>query len=349
MSGRTSLPLCWLGLLLVAAAFAGACGEHLSARFPHAVHLTGAACGGPEKPACLSCNSCHTVARRDTSQALPAVSLCQRCHRDRQAQLQAVISAPAPRPYGAIRFDHDQHLALPGVGGQCVSCHAGVVEGGQPSLPPMATCFGCHEHEAQWRRAQCAPCHVDAEVRRLLPQSFLPHRGDFARHHGTAAAQQKQLCQACHQQADCDGCHDTSQDLSVERRRPEAIERGFVHRGDFLTSPALEAQSQPAQCLRCHATETCDACHLARGVSGGLIEGRNPHPPGWVGNNPNARSLHAEAARRDILLCASCHDQGPATNCIRCHKVGGYGGNPHPAGWKSTRSESSQMCRYCHV
>jgi hypothetical protein len=87
---------------------------------------------------------------------------------------------------------------------------------------------------------------------------------------------------------------------------------------------------------------------VARGVSANRVGARNPHPPGWVGSNPNARSFHGREARRDILLCASCHDQGPATNCIRCHKVGGFGGNPHPGGWRSTQSESSTMCRYCH-
>ena len=51
---------------------------------------------------------------------------------------------------------------------------------------------------------------------------------------------------------------------------------------------------------------------------------------------------------RDIVACAGCHEAGPATNCIRCHKVGGYGGNPHPRGWKSARGVDSEMCRYCH-
>jgi len=335
-------------LVLLLVALVAACTESPRPRFPHAVHLAGLACGEKGGPECLSCTSCHSLSRRDQAHAMPTVTQCERCHHEGRHALEAVLAAPREAPYGLITFDHDRHLALPQVEGQCVHCHAGVVKTGSPSLPPMATCFGCHEHQEQWSRGQCAPCHAQAEVKRLLPQTFLQHAGDFVKHHGTEAAQQKRLCQACHEQADCDSCHDASQDLTVERRRPEAVTRSFVHRGDFLTTHALEAQSQPARCQRCHTPETCDACHAARGVSASLIEGRNPHPPGWVGNNPNARSFHGTAARRDILLCASCHDQGPATNCIRCHKVGGYGGNPHPAGWKSTRSENSQMCRYCH-
>jgi Cytochrome c7 and related cytochrome c len=344
---HATIKYCWRVCVLIAA-FAAACSDHSVARFPHQLHLAGIACGVPGKPACLTCTSCHSQAARGAAPSLPPLSRCASCHHGEPSRLRAEISAPIEHPYGSIAFDHDRHLALKSVAGQCVSCHAGVVEAGGPRLPPMAKCVGCHEHEEQWNRGQCAPCHALAEVRRVLPQTFLRHEGDFMQHHGAAAVEQKQLCQACHAQADCEGCHDASQDLSVERRQPEAVQKNFVHRGDFLTTHAIEAQSQPARCLRCHTTDTCDSCHLARGVSGGLVEGRNPHPPGWVGNNAGARSFHGAAARRDILLCASCHDQGPATNCIRCHKVGAYGGNPHPGGWKSTRSESSQMCRYCH-
>ena len=348
MSDRSAVEHWTRVLFALVTALAVACSDRAPARFPHALHLAGIACGVPGKSACLTCVSCHAPSRGLASPSLPLVARCASCHGDHSDRLRAVIAAPIERPYGVIAFDHDRHLALKGELGQCTSCHAGVVEAGGPRLPPMSACLGCHEHEQQWQRGTCAPCHALADVRRVLPQTFLRHEGDFMQHHGTNAVQQKVLCQACHAQVDCEGCHDASQDLSVERRRPEAVTRTFVHLGDFMTRHAIEAQSQPTRCLRCHTTDTCDSCHLARGVSAGLIAGRNPHPPGWVGSNAGARSFHGAAARRDILLCASCHDQGPSTNCIRCHKVGAYGGNPHPSGWKSARSESSQMCRYCH-
>jgi hypothetical protein len=166
--------------------------------------------------------------------------------------------------------------------------------------------------------------------------------------HGKLAATETKLCQSCHAQADCDVCHDTTQALMVERKRPDAIESQQVHRGDFLSRHAMEAQATPAKCLSCHTPQTCDSCHAERGVSGNVLGSPNPHPPGWVTGDMTAASGHGRDARRDILLCASCHEQGPATNCIRCHKVGGYGGNPHPKGWFSTLSEQSEMCRYCH-
>jgi hypothetical protein len=259
-----------------------------------------------------------------------------------------VLETKPPRVSGPIRFDHDQHLALRDVGGQCVKCHAGVVEKGRPTLPAMAQCFSCHEHEKQWKQATCAPCHARADLERTLPQTFLQHDENFIRRHGVAARQETRLCQSCHSEAQCDSCHDVTQGLAVERRRPEQIERHFVHRGDFVVRHAIEAQSESARCARCHSVESCDSCHVARGVSGNRVNGRNPHPPGWVTTDPNGKSLHGRDARRDIVLCASCHEQGSATNCIRCHKVGGSGGNPHPGGWKSSQSKSSGTCRYCH-
>jgi hypothetical protein len=34
--------------------------------------------------------------------------------------------------------------------------------------------------------------------------------------------------------------------------------------------------------------------------------------------------------------------------CVQCHKVGGVGGNPHPAGWSSKLSLDAMPCRMCH-
>jgi hypothetical protein len=157
------------------------------------------------------------------------------------------------------------------------------------------------------------------------------------------------LCQSCHAEKDCQVCHDLTSGMAPDRRHPDQLERKQVHRGDFMVRHAIEAQSQPARCQSCHEPEQdCDSCHVARGVSGNALGSRNPHPPGWVGSNTRASDFHGTAARRDLLACAACHEQGPATNCIRCHQVGGYGGNPHPAGWQSSREPASSMCRYCH-
>jgi hypothetical protein len=338
-----------LWLTIVVAAVVACRSEAPPPRFPHAVHLAGIPCGAPGKPQCLSCVSCHDLVQHDPQHRIPGADKCEGCHRDAH-EVRAVLASTPPRPSGDITIDHDKHLAMPEIRGQCVPCHAGVVDPKRSPLPPMSQCFGCHEHAEQWERGQCTPCHESEALRHTLPVTFLKHDNAFLRHHGDAMAQRQQasLCQNCHTQAQCQSCHDVTQDLTVEARRPDAIESGQVHRGDFMVRHAIEARSQPAKCLSCHTVQTCDSCHVARGVSANVANPANPHPPEWVGTNTSSSNFHGTAARRDILSCAACHEAGPATNCIRCHQVGGYGGNPHPRGWKSARGSDAEMCRYCH-
>jgi hypothetical protein len=353
--GRSFVPstlVLWLAVVIAAVV---ACrSESEPPRFPHQVHLAGIPCGTPGKPQCLSCVSCHELARHDAGVRkpggrLPDGAVCDRCHRDAH-QSRAILALAPVRPSGEITIDHDEHLAMPEIGGQCVPCHAGVVDPKRSTIPPMSKCFECHEHEEQWQKGVCTPCHDADALRRTMPVSFLRHDTAFLRHHGEQMAQspQAQLCQNCHTHAQCQSCHDVTQDLTVEARRPEKLESGQVHRGDFMVRHAIEARSEPARCLSCHTVQTCDSCHAARGVSANVANPVNPHPPEWIGNNTGSPNFPGVAARRDVVSCAGCHEAGPATNCIRCHKVGAYGGNPHPRGWKSSQSESSEMCRYCH-
>ncbi len=347
-SRRARRLLALLSLAVSLAAVLAACTEPRPARFPHRAHLTQLPCDQPGKPTCLTCNSCHAVSRHERELKLPSAALCDECHgRDRE-RIHATLGVVPPRPHGEIAIDHARHLAMPEIQGQCVKCHAGVVRPGESDLPPMSQCFSCHEHEQQWQRAECGPCHQAADLRRTPPETFLKHDAAFLRRHGDVLAFEQSLCKTCHEQRDCQACHDVTQELRVELRAPERIDATFVHRADFMTRHAIEAQAGGARCLTCHSPQSCDACHARRGVSANLLDARSVHPPGWVGNDAGLRSLHGTEARRDIVACAACHDQGPATNCIRCHKVGAYGGNPHPAGWRSARSPNDEMCRYCH-
>lgn len=345
---RWSAVLLW-GVLCAAAV--AACARQQGSRFSHVEHLSREHCGGIAQPPCPSCATCH-----DTKQETMVVAkaTCDTCHgpeADVSAERALASLTPAnapPNPAHAIRFNHEKHLSMPEVRGQCLPCHGGVVETGERAFPDMDSCFECHEHQQQWDQNECVPCHAREDLRKTLPQTFLRHEGDFDRRHGMLAGQQAELCQQCHTQKQCDDCHDITQDLTLAQRRPEAIDKQLVHRPGFVNHHHIEARSQPARCMTCHTVETCDSCHVQRGISGNAKGSANPHPPGWVGRNVNAAEFHGRAARRDLVACASCHEQGPATNCIRCHKVGAYGGNPHPRGWKSSRSDGSRMCRYCH-
>jgi predicted CXXCH cytochrome family protein len=327
-----------------------ACMDQRPAGFPHAVHLASQHCGAPGGPSCLSCASCHKSLPGNEALSLPQASLCVSCHDEGTPRFRQPTRDPGAAFSRTVHFSHPRHLAMPELRGQCTPCHAGVALGSdkQPRFPPMQQCFSCHEHKAQWERAECGPCHERADVQKVLPETFLRHDEGFSRHHAAAATARGEMCATCHTKAQCDDCHDVNQGLQVERRRPEALEANFQHRGDFMTRHAIEAERDSAQCMRCHTARSCDDCHLARGVSANRKDAANPHPPQWVGSFPGDRNFHGRAARRDIAACAACHDQGPATNCIGCHRVGAYGGNPHPNGWTSARSENSTMCRYCH-
>jgi hypothetical protein len=337
-------------ILLVSAisvALAGflACSPGEPPRFPHVKHLAEIACGGKGQPECLTCTSCHSGVRTAGSEPLPARKICAGCHD---------LSKLPPSSFGqpgvehGIRFEHSSHLTLPKIKNQCVACHSGVVEtgAGKTNFPPMSACLTCHQED--FDTGKCTPCHSGQNLSHLMPQTFLRHDQNWLRRHGMMATRSATVCNQCHSQTDCNTCHDATQTLTVEARRPDAVERDFEHRGDFMSRHPIEARSQPATCLKCHSASSCDSCHLARGISAGRLDSPNPHPVGWVGPNTTSRDFHGRAARQNILVCTACHDQGPATNCIRCHSVGGFGGNPHPRGWDSARSTGDGMCRYCH-
>jgi len=294
--------------------------------------------------------SCHGGIPIADERAFGPLSDCVACHEPDEESVRresARLTASAPRT-ATIRFEHAEHLVLPEVRGQCVPCHAGVAEDGVRGkvFPPMAECTSCHQGELA--SAQCAVCHRHDDLRNTVPRAFLRHDLGFVRDHGLAATRHDKACQQCHAEADCTACHDASQTLQVDKRWSDAIGRELVHRADFESRHGIEARSQPTSCLRCHTPSSCDSCHVERGVSANRVGSVNPHPLGWIGPNPAAESFHGRLARRDILSCVGCHEQGPATSCIRCHKVGGFGGNPHPSGWSSARSPQDAMCRYCH-
>ena len=194
----------------------------------------------------------------------------------------------------------------------------------------MSQCFGCHElAPEQWDKGSlhAAATTPRPGARRCPPpSSSTTPRSSAITAPVMAERQQAQLCQSCHTQAQCQSCHDVTQDLTVEARRPESmIESGqssSPRRLHESCTRSRRARSPARAACRADAVETCDACHVARGVSANVANPANPHPPEWVGTNTSSSNFHGTVARRDIVACAGCHEAGPATNCIRCHKVG---------------------------
>ncbi len=280
-------------------------------------------------PSDASCLECH----RQPHDARP----CSGCHGD------PLRRASAEEAKAHLVFSHPRHAAANR--GDCMRCHDGVAEDRAQLRPPMATCFRCHDHQAERDARNCAACHVDLAEDGTLPTSHLAHEGDFARGHGVRAASSAEVCASCHRERFCAGCHAASAMLPVRARFDDPF-AATAHRAGFAARHSLEARANPGACSTCHAAERCQGCHTRSGVAADpAAPQRSPHPAGWVGV---AENLHGPAARRDPAACASCHGGAGEALCIGCHRVGGIGGSPHPAGFSSRLPRSALPCRLCH-
>jgi len=307
----------------------------------------------------VECIACHeklfdAVALGEPG-VLPAEAKCLECHSKQKEQGNCAYCHTDPvKPEGFVRQDHHlklNHAAhIDRVKEDCSVCHAALPEKTQVTAgPTMDSCLGCHEHREQFAQGQCNVCHTDLRRFPLAPVAFFSHQANFVKTHRESARASAETCAQCHDQAFCVACHANTVATPIEVRFPEKVESNFIHRGDFLSRHAIEQRADPALCQRCHASAYCDNCHRAQNLTSSAPNPRSPHPPGFAFPGPNS---HATPARHDIASCAACHDQGPASICISCHKVGGIGGDPHPAGWSNRHPNGeiarNSMCQYCH-
>jgi hypothetical protein len=334
----------WMLALISLAACAGILGlrdRKTSALFPHRAHVV----------AGVSCTKCHPGIDRGGSELhLPTDATCTSagCHatphdprpcagcHGSQATIAELVAAREN-----LVFDHAKHVST--TRGNCMRCHDAVSTDRGPLRPPMATCFRCHDDMQAARR--CDGCHKDLAEDGTLPQSHLVHDGDWIREHAVRAASSGDLCETCHKQTFCASCHGaTAPALPPERRFSDPF-RANLHRAGFASRHALEARSDPGACQTCHSPDRCLMCHAQKNLAGG--GGRSPHPPNWVGLAATD-NLHGREARRDPASCAGCHGGAGEQLCVRCHAVGGVGGNPHPPGWSSNQPLTAMPCRMCH-
>jgi hypothetical protein len=332
--------------ILLLAACAGVLGLKKAGptAFPHRKHVTSG----------VPCTTCHVGLDQDDGKSLhvPDDATCSvaGCHtkpHDTRPCLGCHASEGALAQLADARdhmkFDHQRHT--PRVNNNCARCHTGVATGDDHLRPPMASCFKCHDHDADRDGRKCDACHKNLEASGELPSTHLAHDGDWMREHGTRAASSGDMCQTCHGERFCAQCHGkTVAALPAQQHFADPMTPS-VHRAGFQSRHALEAKADPGACQTCHTPDRCASCHTARGVAG---EGRaSPHPPGWIGLTAS-ENLHGREARRDPAQCASCHGGAGEALCVQCHKVGGVGGNPHPPGWSSRLSLGAMPCRMCH-
>ncbi len=317
--------------------------------FPHARH----------KKASVDCITCHESvydAKTLAGDFLPKEATCLECHKQWKADgqcnrchLDVRYAGPWPKREPRLKLDHAAHIER--VKEDCTRCHSRLSEPHEPA--PLsdghAGCLKCHGHADQYADARCDNCHVDLSSYPLRPVSEVSHQGDFLRRHANVAKASSKSCAVCHDQNFCLDCHARTASVPIETKLADRPDRQFIHRQDFLGRHSVEARADPAQCQRCHSVSTCETCHENSRVSAN-VSSTNPHPPGWT--LPGSPQFHGDAARRNIQSCASCHDQGDASNCVSCHKVGGIGGDPHPAGFRShhdiNEARTDGRCIACH-
>jgi c(7)-type cytochrome triheme protein len=342
--------------LLAAAAIVGACSAATihtpppdAILFSHHVHLEQG----------LSCDDCHAQVMRDAAD--PAVkermkmSACGDCHDVQdKAKCGTCHTTPQPEAYGELPethllFSHERHAERTT---DCAACHAGATTAPNFSpkdrlLPAHPECNACHQKDMDAGR--CRLCHDRLDFDPRKPKAVYSHEEGFFERHGLkAAAGEQDQCAECHDQSFCADCHARTTTVTPALRFPERVDRNRIHEGDWISRHVIEARTGDTACLKCHGTSFCDACHERSGV-GGATGQRNPHPSSWMAPGASADN-HGRAARRHIEECAACHDQGPASNCVQCHRSGGV--NPHPPGGQSAvpRSERAhhKMCKICH-
>lgn len=346
-------------LVFVAPVFAVACATLFGigppvdrARAPHARH----------KKADVECLACHETIYDATDLSamdLPKEKKCYECHKDQKAEKDCKYCHTVPndpRPFTPrerhLNFNHKKHLENEEIGDDCTKCHKKLPEPGDLTglTPPMEACTACHEHEEMYQNGECDRCHQDLSVFALRPISRFEHQGDFLHTHMGAARSRPDACATCHDQQFCADCHVRTVATRVEFKFPERFDRQMIHRGDWIGRHMIEEKRDPMMCARCHSVSFCTDCHTRAGVTPRSELSMNPHGPGV--NDRAAREFHGTQARRDIVSCAACHDQGSASNCVQCHREGGVGGTPHPIGWslRHPREEivKNAMCLDCH-
>jgi hypothetical protein len=316
-------------------------------QYSHAAHLS-------RDVGCLACHAGIDRAGQLETRYGPTHTECARCHKVDQREGCALChtrperaTVAPPRDRGLI-FSHARHVEP--AKGNCVRCHLEIPDATSVEAsvtPAMSTCTeGCH---SAWMAEQkCRSCHSDLTRYSLESIQFMSHGIGFEKRHAEAARSQPESCTQCHERSFCSDCHSSTQLVEPGTRLAERSTRNFIHPEPYRAIHAMEARLEPDRCQTCHRPVFCESCHASVGLSSLSTLRAAPHPGGWL--DPASPNFHGLEARRDITSCASCHDQGPASVCVRCHQVGGPGGNPHPPGFfRRTSIAGDPMCRACHT
>ncbi len=338
-------------LIVLSACVNGIGGTTPTIPFNHKFHLEDA---GAE------CSACHKQASSATSAAtmlLPKLEDCYACHAQADVDwpTPADTSAPWPAPRTDLVFDHSKHI---GLGLDCATCHGNVRKAeASPSraMPSMSLCTDCHTKREV--NTSCNTCHT--QVGLLRPKD---HGPDWILDHPEVARGDAGTCENCHTQTYCSECHEGAalglniknlKDAPVEKIGPlgAALEgRDLLilqraHDLNYRYTHGADVRAKTSDCAVCHDAETfCNACHRPENDA-------SRHRPVWHDLADFKFYKHADYARRDIEVCAGCHESsGADPTCLQCHRTIR---SPHPDGFMkdvkgSWHDDDNAVCFVCH-
>ena len=263
------------------------------------------------------------------------------------ALVSACLSLPLARR-SEPSFPHRVHVVDNGLG--CTFCHAAVLAGERPGMPPPELCAPCHDrfdgakpperrvgafYDENSRYRTVADASLPADVTFSHRRHVHEARLDCAECHGDVADQDevplaplvsKRACMDCHagygMQNACTECHRTVN----EDWLPPSHRHGWVRGHGEVVRAGSELSAN--RCELCHQDATgCNACHTQM-------------PPQSHDQTFRVRT-HGLLASIDRSRCAVCHTQD---SCQQCHEVtrprshrGGFG------------SPQERHCVGCHL
>ncbi len=269
-----------------------------------------------------TCAVCHT---RDS---------CTVCHRNSEG-LRLVAGLPSdPRVAELTAGKVGHYPEPPSHDDQWIQKH------GRAALLDIDSCANCHV------QSSCRTCHADGEARVFAEQlpslrageraliarqpDDLFHRANFRMDHAIEASLEGDTCASCHSPQTCTSCHD-------------GMDSASFHGANFLERHGADVYGARSECSTCHSVEGfCRGCHqdlkLAQTFGTATFHDRQPQ---WL-------LAHGQAARQDLVSCASCHAQ---TDCTRCHAArGGWSISPHGPGFdpQAMADANRITCLVCH-
>lgn len=264
----------------------------------------------------------------------------------------ALFAAPQASRAPQDRFPHDKHA---NVFPLCATCHAGVVEPGQPMWPDPSRCVSCHDgvvkpriaweprtgprtgnrrftHEAHSRAAtaknpvdsalirKCSACHNVLGEPRMTVQNAVV--GQCLDCHGLKAPHvdvPSAACATCHVRlTDAPGL--TRDDIARFPRPQSHRATNFLLGGHGRAARVQGTTSGPnavaASCATCHARNLCITCHVNAPESPVILAlSLDERPPAYA-TSQLVPSSHAAAG---FLLAHGRDAQRANATCASCH------------------------------